>query len=41
MPDPSKYSLEELEKTLNRLIEREEYEEAARIREIIRKKTNK
>ena len=37
-PKLENYAIEELEKTLNRLIEREEYEEAARVAEILRKK---
>lgn len=35
---PENYSIEELERTLNRLIEEEDYEEAARINEILRRK---
>lgn len=38
LPDEEKYSIEELERTLARHIEREEYEEASRISEIIRRK---
>lgn len=37
---PENYSIEELERTLNRLIEEEDYEEAARINEILRRKRN-
>ncbi|MDE6431644.1 MAG: UvrB/UvrC motif-containing protein [Duncaniella sp.] len=32
------YAVEELEKTLNKLIEREEYEEAAKVAEILKRK---
>ena len=38
VPDLERYSIEELEKTLARLIEREEYEEAARVSEILKRK---
>ncbi len=38
MPDLESYTIEELEKTLSRCIEREEYEEAARVSEIIKRK---
>lgn len=38
MPRLENYAVEELEKTLARLIEREEYEEAARVAEILRRK---
>lgn len=37
-PRLENYAIEELEKTLDKLIEREEYEEAARVAEILRKK---
>lgn len=37
-PDPEKYSVEQLEITLSELIEREEYEEAAKISEILERK---
>lgn len=37
-PDPEKFSIEELESLLNRCIENEEYEEAARIKAIIASK---
>ncbi|MCI9284561.1 MAG: bifunctional nuclease family protein [Muribaculaceae bacterium] len=37
-PRLENYAVEELEKTLARLIEREEYEEAARVSEILRRK---
>ncbi len=40
MPKLENYSIEELEKTLARLTEREEYEEAARVAEILKKKRN-
>ena len=39
-PKLENYAVEELEKTLDRLIEREEYEEAARVAEILRRKRN-
>lgn len=39
-PKLENYAIEELEKTLARLIEREEYEEAARVSEILKKKRN-
>lgn len=39
-PKLENYSIEELKKTLQRLIDREEYEEAARVAEIIRRKEN-
>ncbi len=38
MPKLENYAVEELEKTLAKLIEREEYEEAARVAEILRRK---
>ncbi len=38
MPPLESYAVEELEKTLASLIEREEYEEAARVSELIKKK---
>lgn len=38
LPDEEKYTVEELERTLARLIEREEYEEASRISAILRRK---
>lgn len=38
MPDVEKYTVGELEKTLARLIEEENYEEASRIRDILRRK---
>ena len=37
-PDPERFTIEELEKTLADLIEKENYEEAARISEILNKK---
>lgn len=37
-PNPEKFSIEQLELTLSELIEREEYEEAARISEILERK---
>ena len=37
-PDPENFSIEELESLLNRCIENEEYEEAARIKAIIASK---
>ena len=37
-PDPERFNIEELEKTLADLIEKENYEEAARISEILNKK---
>ena len=37
-PKLENYAVEELEKTLARLIEREEYEEAARVSEILKRK---
>ncbi|MCM1137324.1 MAG: bifunctional nuclease family protein [Duncaniella sp.] len=37
-PRLENYAIEELEKTLDKLIEREEYEEAARVAEILRRK---
>lgn len=40
MPSLESYSVEELEKTLARHIEREEYEEAARVSEILKRKKN-
>lgn len=40
-PDPEKFAVEELEKLLARLISEENYEEAARISEIIKRKKNK
>lgn len=39
-PKLENYTIEELEKTLARLTEREEYEEAARVAEILKKKRN-
>ncbi|MDE6860296.1 MAG: bifunctional nuclease family protein [Duncaniella sp.] len=39
-PKLENYAIEELERTLARLIEREEYEEAARVAEILKKKRN-
>lgn len=38
LPDEEKYTVEELERSLSRHIEREEYEEAARINAILRRK---
>lgn len=38
MPRLENYAIEELEKTLEKLIEREEYEEAARVAEILKRK---
>lgn len=40
-PRLENYSLEELERTLRRLIEQEKYEEAARVNEIIKRKKEK
>ncbi|WP_280121725.1 bifunctional nuclease domain-containing protein [Duncaniella muricolitica] len=40
-PKLENYTVEELKKTLARLIENEEYEEAARVAEIIKRKENK
>ena len=40
-PRPENYTIEELERTLTRLIEQENYEEAARINEILKQKKNK
>lgn len=40
-PDPEKFTIEELERTLNALIDSEDYEEAARISEILNRKKNK
>ena len=40
-PKPENYTIEELERTLARLIELENYEEAARINEILKQKKNK
>lgn len=37
-PRLENYAIEELEKTLQKLIEREEYEEAARVADIIKRK---
>lgn len=37
-PKLENYAVEELEKTLNKLIEREEYEEAAKVAEILKRK---
>ncbi len=37
-PKPEKFALEELEKLLAKLIEDENYEEAARISQILKKK---
>ena len=37
-PKLENYTIEELEKTLARLIDREEYEEAARVSEILKRK---
>ncbi|MCM1076112.1 MAG: DUF151 domain-containing protein [Bacteroides sp.] len=37
-PRLENYAIEELEKTLNKLIEREEYEEAAKVSEILKRK---
>ena len=39
-PNPEKFAVEELEKLLSRLIEDENYEEAARISEILKRKKN-
>ena len=39
-PKLENYTIEELKKTLQELIDREEYEEAARVAEIIRRKEN-
>jgi len=41
IPNIERYSIEELERTLNKLIEREEYEEASKVSEIIRRKKDK
>ncbi len=41
MPKLENYAVEELEKTLSRLIENEEYEEAAKVAEILRRKKDK
>lgn len=38
MPDAEEFSIEQLEATLSQLIEREEYEEASRISEILKRK---
>ncbi|MCF0214174.1 MAG: hypothetical protein HUK13_07020, partial [Muribaculaceae bacterium] len=40
-PPLERYTVEELERTLARLIEEEKYEEAAKVSEIIRQKKNK
>ncbi|MDE6122703.1 MAG: UvrB/UvrC motif-containing protein, partial [Duncaniella dubosii] len=37
-PKLENYAIEELEKTLQKLIDREEYEEAARVAEILKRK---
>ena len=39
-PRYEKYTVEELERTLQRLIDNENYEEAARVAEILRNKKN-
>lgn len=39
-PRPENYTIEELERTLTRLIEQENYEEAAQINEILKQKKN-
>lgn len=41
MPDAEEFSIEQLEATLSQLIEREEYEEASRISEILKRKRGK
>ena len=41
VPRLESYSVEELEKTLAKLIEREEYEEAAKVSEILKRKKSK
>ena len=37
-PDPEKFTIEELERTLSKLIDNEDYEEAERISEILKRK---
>lgn len=40
-PNPENYTIEELERTLSELIDREDYEEAARISEILNRKKSR
>lgn len=41
LPRPENYTIEELERTLNQLIDREDYEEASKIKAILDRKRNK